>query len=122
MTSLRYDAEQRFSCRQCGRCCRGWEIAVTEAEVEGYRRAKVERLFVDPAQPAGEAVDPFEPLGEPGLFRIRKRDDGACGFLSPENRCRIHEELGAEKKPLTCRMFPFAVHPGGSRPVLTASL
>ena len=42
----------------------------------------------------------------PGLHRIRKRADGACGFLSDDNRCRIHEELGAAKKPLTCRLFP----------------
>lgn len=122
LPALRYDPEQRFSCRECGRCCRGWDVAVTQAEVDGYRRAGAERLFVDPAQAAGEALDPFEPLGEPGFYRIRKRSDGACGFLSPGNRCRIHEELGAEKKPLTCRMFPFAVHPGGPRAVLTASL
>jgi Fe-S-cluster containining protein len=123
MPALRFDTEQRFSCRQCGRCCRrGWDIAVTEAEVEGYRRVNARRWFVeDEDNVEGEPPDPFEPAGH-GLFRIRKRSDGACGFLSPENRCRLHEELGAAKKPLTCRMFPFAVHPGGPRPVLTASL
>ena len=121
MPSLRFDTEQRFSCRQCGRCCRrGWDIAVTETEVEGYRRVNASRWFVE--DPGAAPQDPFEPAGLPGLFRIRKREDGACGFLSTENRCRLHEELGQEKKPLACRMFPFAVHAGGPRPVLTASL
>ena len=64
------------------------------------------RLRLDPAglleDPGGPGqVDPFEGIpGVPGLQRIRKRADGACGFLSPDNRCRIHEELGAAKKPL----------------------
>jgi Fe-S-cluster containining protein len=127
MASLRFDEGQRFSCRQCGRCCRrGWDIAVTGAEVEGYRRAGVARAFRDEEGPEGKpgdgTLEPFEPLGVPGLFRIRKRADGACGFLSDANRCRIHEELGAQKKPLSCRMFPFAIHPGGPEPVLTVSL
>ena len=40
MVALRHYAEQRFTCAQCGRCCRrGWDIAVTAAEVEGYRKA-----------------------------------------------------------------------------------
>jgi len=27
----------RFTCRQCGDCCRDWPVALTEAEVERYR-------------------------------------------------------------------------------------
>ena len=55
------------------------------------------------------------------LQRIRKRADGACGFLSADNRCRIHEELGAAKKPLTCRLFPYAFHTAADGVVVTAS-
>jgi hypothetical protein len=44
-------------------------------------------------------------------MRIRKRPDGVCGFLSDENRCRIHEELGAAAKPLSCQMFPYSFDP-----------
>ena len=57
----------------------------------------------------------------PALQRIRKRADGACGFLSADNRCRIHEELGAAKKPLTCRLFPYAFHTAADGVVVTAS-
>jgi hypothetical protein len=56
-----------------------------------------------------------------GYHRIRARADGACGFLSAENRCRLHEQLGETSKPLTCRMFPFKFHPVQASVVVTAS-
>ena len=121
---LVFDAGQRFTCQQCGRCCRrGWDIALTPAEVEDYRRARVERFFREGgADVEGAASDPFEPSpGHAEPMRIRKRPDGACGFLSPEDRCRIHEELGGARKPLTCRLFPFRFLPGESAPLVTAS-
>jgi lysine-N-methylase len=128
MVALRHYAEQRFTCAQCGRCCRrGWDIAVTAAEVEGYRKAGAAAWYTSEeiAGPTGTeagTVDPFEPLGgHAGHFRIRKRADGACGFLSAENRCRIHEQLGGARKPLTCRLFPFRFHPVEGKAVLSAS-
>ena len=122
MSAVLLDPEQRFTCQQCGRCCRrGWDIALTPGEVKGYRQAKAERYYRERAgSPEGAESDPFDPLPG-GYARIRKRDDGACGFLSPENRCRIHEELGAERKPLTCRLFPFRFHPAEGAAVMTAS-
>lgn len=124
VAALRFDPEQRFTCSQCGRCCRrGWDISVTVGEVEAYRRARAERWFRDEQGSAeGTQAEPFEPIpGLQGHYRIRKRPDGACGFLSPENRCRIHEELGAARKPLSCRLFPFRIHPGDRGAVVTAS-
>jgi len=120
--ALLLDPEQRFTCQQCGRCCRrGWDIALTPGEVKTYRQAKAERYYRErDGSPEGAERDPFDPLPG-GYARIRKREDGACGFLSPENRCRIHEELGAERKPLTCRLFPFRFHPAEGSAVLTAS-
>jgi len=122
--ALRFDGEQRFTCRQCGRCCRrGWDIALTAGEVAAYRRAKAERFYREREDaPEGAAEDPFEPIpGHPDYHRIRKRADGACGFLSPKNRCRIHEEMGSSSKPLTCRLFPFRFHPGETATLVTAS-
>jgi lysine-N-methylase len=123
VSGLRLDTEQRFTCQQCGRCCRrGWDIAVTPGEVAAYRKADVGRLYRESADAAEDATrDPFVPSAHSGVLRIRKRTDGACGFLSAENRCRIHEQLGAAKKPLTCRLFPFRFHPGDGVPVVTAS-
>lgn len=119
---LLVDAEQRFTCQQCGRCCRRpWEIALTPGEVKAYRQAKAERYFREREDaPEGADSDPFDALPG-GYATIRKRADGTCGFLSPDNRCRIHEELGAERKPLTCRLFPFRFHPAEGAPVLTVS-
>ncbi len=136
-SSLRIDPEQRFSCSQCGRCCHRFEVVVSEAEIELYRRRNASAWFRDTATEAGDPsavaptardevlsakVDPFEPIPAlPGLQRIRKRADGACGFLSDDNRCRIHQELGAARKPLTCRLFPYAFHPAADAVVVTAS-
>jgi len=122
--ALRLDALQRFTCQQCGRCCRrGWDIAITEGELQAYRRAEAGRFYREREDaPEGALQDPFETIpGHTAHHRIRKRADGACGFLSPDNRCRIHEEMGAGSKPLTCRLFPFRFHPGDAATVVTAS-
>jgi Fe-S-cluster containining protein len=121
--TLRIDPEQRFTCQSCGRCCRRWDVFVSAAEREAYGRRHVAQWFREPGAPAeGTDRDPFEPVpGYRGFFRIRTRDDGSCGFLSSDNRCRIHEELGAASKPLTCRMFPFTFHPAAGGAVVTAS-
>lgn len=122
MSALRIDPEQRFSCSQCGRCCHRLQVAVAETEVEFYRKRNASSWFRDAGGAEGDGGDPFEPLpGQPAFHRIRQRADGACGFLSPANRCRIHEELGAARKPLTCRVFPYSFHPAADAVVVTAS-
>lgn len=83
----------------------------------------VARWFRDAGSDSeGTDRDPFEAVpGWRGYYRIRSRADGACGFLSNADRCRIHEELGAAAKPLTCRMFPFKFHPTAGGVTVTAS-
>jgi Fe-S-cluster containining protein len=118
VSSLRLDPEQRFACAQCGRCCRGFDVVVSAAEVELYQRRNAASWF----RGSTIGAEMFEAMpGQPGFHRIRKRDDGACGFLSDDNRCRLHEELGAAKKPLTCRLFPYSFHPSGNSVIVTAS-
>jgi Fe-S-cluster containining protein len=113
---LQIPSAQRFTCAQCGACCRGgWAIVVTPAEADRYRARGVARLAAD-----GPDVDPLEPAPH-GHFRLRRRADGACVFLTDANRCRIHEELGEQAKPLACRAFPFVFHPAAGRPVVTAT-
>jgi Fe-S-cluster containining protein len=117
---VRVDPHQRFSCSVCGRCCRGFDVVVSAAEVEFYRRRNASDWYQE--SDGSAARDPFEAVpGAPALQRIRKRDDGSCVFLSSANRCRIHEELGAAKKPLTCRMFPYSFHSAADGIVLKAS-
>lgn len=120
---LRIDPDQRFACAGCGRCCQRWEILVTTAEVESYRQHDAARWFREHRDAdEGAAFDPFEPVaGWRGYQRLRKRADGACGFLSPAGRCRIHEELGGHRKPLTCRMFPYSFHPAPAAVIVKTS-
>lgn len=120
--SLRLDPEQRFACSQCGRCCHRFHVVVSTAEVDGYRTRNVAAWFRDTSGAEGDGGDPFEPFpGQAGFHRIRQRADGACGFLSPDNRCRIHEEIGAARKPLTCRVFPYSFHAAADSVVVTTS-
>jgi Fe-S-cluster containining protein len=87
---------------------------VSDAELELYRRRNIAAWF--------DGADPFERLpGHQHLHTIRKRDDGACVFLNADNKCRIHVELGAARKPLTCRLFPYSFHPAPDATVVTAS-
>jgi Fe-S-cluster containining protein len=120
---LLFSPEQRFTCAECGRCCRRATVAVTSREAESYRNAGAERWFRESdTEPAVTPIDVFEPILEHApLLRIRKRSDGACGFLSPEGRCRIHEEMGGDRKPLSCRLFPFRFHPANNDVVVSAS-
>jgi hypothetical protein len=90
-------------------------VAVTLGEVDAYRKAGVQRWFSD-------GDDPFEPIPEhASLMKVRQRADGGCGFLSPSGLCRIHEELGYDRKPITCRVFPLRFHPVEQDLVITAS-
>jgi Fe-S-cluster containining protein len=107
--------DQRFTCAQCGRCCRRATVAVSLAEAESYRSMNAERW-------SSGAGDPFVEIpGYPGLRQIRKREDGACVFLADDGRCRLHQELGFDRKPLSCRVFPFRFHPIESDVVVTSS-
>ncbi len=107
--------DQRFTCGQCGRCCRRATVPVTLAEADAYRKAGAERWF-------SGAGDPFEPVpGHASVLQIRHRADGACGFLSDAGLCRIHEALGFDRKPIACRVFPLRFNSIEGDVVVTAS-
>lgn len=110
--SLVLDSEQNFTCKGCGQCCRrSFDIVATPAETARLEAANVSQWFQEaPGEAVGTSGPVFEYLAG-GLLRIRKRPDGVCGFLSDENRCRIHEHLGGTAKPLSCQMFPYSFDP-----------
>jgi Fe-S-cluster containining protein len=112
--ALRLDPEQKFTCRSCGQCCRrSFDIVLTQAESDRLEAANAARWFRESSSAdPGTDFPLFEHLSG-GYLRIRKRPDGVCGFLSNENRCRIHEELGGSVKPLSCQMFPYSFDPVG---------
>ncbi|MCA9520855.1 MAG: YkgJ family cysteine cluster protein [Myxococcales bacterium] len=99
---LRTQGENRYRCQGCGFSCRGPEIPLIDAgEVARLEGAHAELARRDPAL---AAVEPFR--RDPGGFVHLVRIGGECPFLDETDRCRLHSELGAEAKPLACRIFP----------------
>jgi Fe-S-cluster containining protein len=87
-----------FTCQSCGDCCRGdWLIGVDDVSHGALKDA-------------GHG-DKFKPLPLPLLSGERmtfvRAPGGACVFLSGDNRCGIHNDLGYEAKPQVCREFPY---------------
>ncbi|HVQ31127.1 MAG TPA: YkgJ family cysteine cluster protein [Vicinamibacteria bacterium] len=126
MKAFRFDADQRFSCGRCTRCCRHFDVVVTPGEAEALRRPALAALWSAEADastaPADRPEDPLAPVaGRPGHFRLRRRVDGACGFLAADGACRIHAVRGADQKPIACRIFPFRLHPTEAAALVTAS-
>ncbi len=96
-----------FTCQQSGACCRSdWLIGVDDAAHARLREVAWARH--DPAL-AGAATFVPLPLSLPGGERVTfaRRPDGACVFLTGDQRCGIHRHLGAAAKPQVCREFPY---------------
>lgn len=96
MLRLRVLADERYTCTQCGDCCRTMTVRVTAAE----------KAALEAAAPGLADVGPMFDRRDPDLLARR---DGACVFLGPDQRCVIHARLGAAAKPLACRFFPFTL-------------
>ncbi|MFO0872628.1 MAG: YkgJ family cysteine cluster protein [Phycisphaerales bacterium] len=94
-------AAQRYSCHGCGNCCRDFTVQLRDDDLRVLRDQRWEQRL-------GEAVT----VEFRGVTYLRQRDDGACIFLEPDGRCRIHAEFGLEAKPIACQLFPFSFAPG----------
>jgi Fe-S-cluster containining protein len=79
-----------FRCKGCGRCCKEQPADATRTERERIEN-KGNTNFLDEND-----------LTEPRLIRSRK--DGGCYFLTPANKCKIHDV-----KPAICHIVPFIV-------------
>jgi Fe-S-cluster containining protein len=92
---------QNYGCILCGRCCRRFQVRITDAEVT--------RL---------QALDWGSEVAVPQDFAhhirghsyFRRRSDGGCVFLDGESgACRMHARFGFAVKALTCRGYPHNV-------------
>jgi lysine-N-methylase len=105
---------EHYDCRGCGDCCHGTIIPLREDDYERIRGQRWEE------RPEYRGAKIFV---RSGLFKrqyhLAKRGDGSCVFLSPENRCRIHEEFGPAAKPLVCQIAPLQLVPVGDHANLT---
>ncbi|MFQ5792326.1 MAG: YkgJ family cysteine cluster protein [Acidobacteriota bacterium] len=103
----------RFTCTQCGDCCRSFNLMLGSGERERLEaldwRGREEDLVNE-----APAVQLSGSRGQ-ARYRLVRRADGACIFLGKGNQCRIHEHFGAEVKPLMCRLYPFGFYRLGDR-------
>jgi lysine-N-methylase len=105
---------ERWDCHQCGICCRGSIVPLSDEDLARLQSQKWEER----ADLAGVATVVRESwLGR--QYRLAHRADGSCVFLEPDGLCRIHKELGFDAKPLVCRMFPLQVVPRDGVAMLT---
>jgi len=103
----------RFTCSECGDCCRGVQVLLEEDERQALAARDWSGLASDLEGAATTVVLTEGPLK--GRHRLAHRADGSCVYLGARNQCRLHEHFGPEAKPRTCRMYPFAFRPMGER-------
>lgn len=87
-----------FQCQQCGACCRIPNGIVRVSEDEIARIA----AYLGMREDAFIATECEVAPDRKGLI-LRSHADGACVWLMPDNRCRIHAV-----KPEKCSTFPHA--------------
>ena len=95
---------EKWDCHGCTACCRETTILLNAADLV---RLSEQRWEEHPDFRGVRTVERSSWLaGQPVLAH---RADGSCVFLTPAGRCRIHEQFGADAKPLMCRQFPLQV-------------
>ncbi len=97
---------EQYDCHGCGDCCYGTIIHLRDEDLEKIRQ---QRWHEHPDY-RGQKILVGQGLF-PRRYQLAKRGDGACIFLTPERRCRIHELFGLEAKPLICQMAPLQIVP-----------
>ena len=89
----------RFTCKECGACCRNRTTPIMLTGLDIYRMAK------------GLSIDPYEVLarftsGNLGdvshapVVKLRERVDGSCSLLR-KGKCTVHS-----CKPIACAAYP----------------
>jgi len=100
---------QNWDCAGCSACCRTYHVSVTPEEMK-----RIEGQGWD-TTPDLKGVPLFVRAGGwfSSSYRLNHKPDGACVFLGPDNRCRIHDKFGSAAKPLPCRIYPYSLVPAG---------
>lgn len=119
MTRFAHPTDLRFTCTRCGDCCRGWNVMLGPGEEE--RLAALDWTGREEELVGAVTVVSSELPGGQRVRRLARRDDGACAYLGADQLCRIHRHFGGERKPLLCRLYPFAFHPVGDRVAVDCS-
>ncbi len=97
---------ERWDCHSCGFCCRSTKFKLSDDDLKKLREQQWEK---HPDFRGLPIVTRHGWLRK--YYQLGKRPDGACIFLTEDNLCRIHRDLGEAAKPLVCRLFPFQLVP-----------
>lgn len=108
------DNDQRWSCHQCGHCCRGSLVYLSEPEV---KRILDQRWGEDADLSNKRLMVATRIRSRP--FRLAHRADGTCVFLGADGLCRIHAKFGHAAKPTICQVFPLQLVPQDKHAILT---
>lgn len=98
--------EERWDCHGCGICCWGTIIRLSDDDLQKIR----DQGWDEHPDYRGLRTVERHGLGRKH-YRLARRRDGHCVFLTSDGRCRIHQDRGADAKPLICRMYPFQLVP-----------
>lgn len=97
---------ERWTCTGCGLCCWGTVFVLSDEDLAKLREQQWDK------HPDFRGIPTLTRVGwRKQRYRLAKRRDGRCVFLTPEGLCRIHKEFGEPAKPLVCRMFPYQLVP-----------
>ncbi|MDY6865541.1 MAG: YkgJ family cysteine cluster protein [Halobacteriota archaeon] len=91
---LPHDSQKGSSCKNCGRCCH-YVVPATLHDI--YRIARF--MNISDKDVFDEYIEGTISK-EHTLFKIKRRENTACAFLTDENFCSIHPA-----KPRTCKFF-----------------
>lgn len=93
-----YSDGLKFTCTQCGECCRGPDPGYVEVD-----EPMIERL----AEHVGLAPDAFSRryvrwMSNLGVYSLTEKKNGDCVFWSDDTGCTVYAV-----RPTQCRTFPF---------------
>jgi len=111
MTLARHE---HWTCRGCGKCCRGNLVPLQEDDLQRLQSQKWKQHPDFTHQPVINRKGWFSPH-----HTLAQRTDGTCVFLDKDGLCRIHKEFGFDEKPLVCRMYPLQIVPLEKTAILT---
>ncbi|NLZ62203.1 MAG: YkgJ family cysteine cluster protein, partial [Lentisphaerae bacterium] len=95
---IQISRRQRYSCLQCGLCCRRFHVLLRPEEIERIRSLPW------PDSDKALVQDFWHSIN--GFPYFRRQENGACIFLTDAGVCLMHQRFGFDCKALTCRGYP----------------
>jgi Fe-S-cluster containining protein len=104
--NLIFAPNQNYECVKCSKgCVENWDIGVQPSVYKNVKGSTLElRVLQERGKPGQESF----PVGPSGRT-VGRVDGNRCIFLAEDKLCDIHREMGIDKKPAPCRLFPFVI-------------